>query len=898
MITAGSIKVYSHFFISNLLDMEIETKEGCHSKLALRGFLLEGENRTELPKDTIMITGKNEEGNEEILFRGIIQETHIFHENGISQIILTAASESMQMDKQKRSRSFQDTSLSCAEVMRSIVSKYGGTMVCEDSPMKIGEPMVQYEETDWEFCKRLAGKMGWGLFGCSTAAKPAIHVGLVEGKKIEFSEEKYHCCVDSEYYRHREKGDIQRAEFLYYKIESERNCEIGDCAWYRQQKRYVFEKRAELKDNVLKFSYKLGGKCRVMRREQPNKNIAGVSLSGEVIKNEKETVYVKLDIDGKNGKAVYPYPWSPATGNLVYCMPQLGTKVYLYFPDCYERNVIAVHSKHQSSSGFGNIQNRGLATEHGKQMQLHADSMSFRSKTAKGEQLIALGLNNLKIEAGHGQTVITGKEKITFCAPVISLITPREISQYKVEGYALEREKDIQPKGSRNPATGGDSCFSVQFEFNGFAKQGVMVGTQYEKYFAFKDAPTYEKDYATGWKILAGIVTAVVVGLAIGALVFATGGVAAAVLGVTVTQLAVGTGVITAGAGILATAGTYFNDKRNGTTSSLSDYMSNSYTASVSVGGSLAALYLSLTGAEAITYMMTGGSIAVPIFGTVISTKSIMSVVMMASAEITLSNVAFQLDDLAKFLAGEKPLRALTGNPLYDTSKGWIEMLSAYIATYGMQNPRSYGPTYEKLPDVTVPAATNAGASGSTALATQNTGLVNAGGRSGAGLLPQMNMPVIPSVGSSATYPVGGGRGGTVPVVKTQKNVEMPILPEGSQWERNVLNSFAGGKSNPVTYGGGTTLYRVGGKNGGFWSLDPPPATEYQWRVDFAIKQEFCNDASTLYKMTIPEGSSLSGLEGTVGTQGMGLYGGAHQVYIDYRAVPSDWIEILPTNWK
>lgn len=133
---------------------------------------------------------------------------------------------------------------------------------------------------------------------------------------------------------------------------------------------------------------------------------------------------------------------------------------------------------------------------------------------------------------------------------------------------------------------------------------------------------------------------------------------------------------------------------------------------------------------------------------------------------------------------------------------------------------------------------------------------------------------------------------------KTIKNVEAPILPEGSLWERNVLNSFAGGKSYLVTYEGGTTLYRVGGKNGGFWSLDPPPATEYQWRVDTAIKQEFCNDATTLYKMTIPEGATLSGLEGKVGSQGMGLYGGAHQVYIDYKAVPSDWIEITPMQWK
>ncbi|WP_040214212.1 hypothetical protein [Clostridium polynesiense] len=92
-------------------------------------------------------------------------------------------------------------------------------------------------------------------------------------------------------------------------------------------------------------------------------------------------------------------------------------------------------------------------------------------------------------------------------------------------------------------------------------------------------------------------------------------------------------------------------------------------------------------------------------------------------------------------------------------------------------------------------------------------------------------------------------------------------------------------------------MYRVGGKNGGFWSLDPPPATEYQWRVDFAIKQEFGNDASTLYKMTVPKGSSISGLDGIVGPQGNGLYGGAHQIYIDYNAVPGSWIKTSPTNF-
>ena len=128
-------------------------------------------------------------------------------------------------------------------------------------------------------------------------------------------------------------------------------------------------------------------------------------------------------------------------------------------------------------------------------------------------------------------------------------------------------------------------------------------------------------------------------------------------------------------------------------------------------------------------------------------------------------------------------------------------------------------------------------------------------------------------------------------------HIKAPNLPEGSQWQRNVLNSFKSASAVEKTYGGGTTFYRVGGQNGGFWSLDAPPLTEYQWRVDFAIKQEFCNDASTLYTLTIPNSSSITGLSGVVGPQGMGLYGGAHQIYIDYKSIPSNWIKTSPTNF-
>ena len=44
-------------------------------------------------------------------------------------------------------------------------------------------------------------------------------------------------------------------------------------------------------------------------------------------------MYLKLDIDGADGKALHPYPWIPPTGNVMYCMPQEGTEAYLYFPE-------------------------------------------------------------------------------------------------------------------------------------------------------------------------------------------------------------------------------------------------------------------------------------------------------------------------------------------------------------------------------------------------------------------------------------------------------------------------------------------------------------------------------------------------------------------------------------
>lgn len=251
-----------------------------------------------------------------------------------------------------------------------------------------------------------------------------------------------------------------------------------------------------------------------------------------------------------------------------------------------------------------------------------------------------------------------GSKKITFKAPEISLTAAQKIGQYKMESYAQQKQSEIYPKGSGNPATGGgDSVSELQNEYNALTSQGLLFGTVYEDYKPFDDEPEYTeyKDAIPTWlKIAAGIAVAAVVGLAIGALVVATGGVAAAALGVTAVQLGIFAGAVTTGAGIAATLATAKQDAENGTGSSLGEYLANSFSASAKVGGALSLLFAAPYAAETMTYSVMLPYSSVNIMGMTITAGNVLSMMNIATGTITLSNMLFQVNDVAMFAVGQK----------------------------------------------------------------------------------------------------------------------------------------------------------------------------------------------------------------------------------------------------
>ena len=148
-----------------------------------------------------------------------------------------------------------------------------------------------------------------------------------------------------------------------------------------------------------------------------------------------------------------------------------------------------------------------------------------------------MGEDGIHFSAGKGKLQVTGSGQITFRASEISLDAVQKIGQYKMESMAKEKAGMLYPRGGGNPATGGDGygVGELQNEYNALSSQGILAGTEYEYYKPFDDAPEYEeyKEVPTWLKVVAGVAVAAVVGLAVGALVVATGGLAAAALGVT-----------------------------------------------------------------------------------------------------------------------------------------------------------------------------------------------------------------------------------------------------------------------------------------------------------------------------------------------------------------------------
>ena len=188
-ITFEQLQVKCRFTIKTILKCVIYAEYGEHTRAEIVAVVKGEEAKavlTDSTKEKIEIFSKTDSGTnesaEEILFTGIIEEAELLEEGEYATLSLKAVSYSWKMDVKRKSRSFQNISMTYKEVVESVLQDYNAKLIWNGSDRKLEYPLIQYKETDYQFIRRILSYIQEGITTGDSVAKVCIHAGVRHGK--------------------------------------------------------------------------------------------------------------------------------------------------------------------------------------------------------------------------------------------------------------------------------------------------------------------------------------------------------------------------------------------------------------------------------------------------------------------------------------------------------------------------------------------------------------------------------------------------------------------------------------------------------------------------------------------------------------------------------------------
>jgi hypothetical protein len=377
--------------IQQIRNVRIVQRMNEHGRLSLTGILKEGMKddyiKKNLAKEQIILSSSGDQP--KTLFQGMVKEVSTEAKGGVYFISISALSNSCQMDQKKASHSFQDKKMTYATMMKDIIKKYpgGDLMDLATKGKAIGQLIVQYEETDWEFLKRLASHFHTGILPSLSLDGPKITIGIPKG-----TQGGKEACVSYEIVKQLEQhlklikngaNGLSEADSMKYRMETDADYEIGDQINCQNTLLYVNSKEAFLSGGIIKFRYFLSSMAGFYENTIYNHSITGTSLKGKVLDTIKDKLKVQLEIDSsqnrsKAWKFSYATPYSAEGHSGFYCMPERGDTVLIYFPTQKESDAFGMNSirkTNKDSDHFDDPDVKIFRTKNGKEIRFSPEEI-------------------------------------------------------------------------------------------------------------------------------------------------------------------------------------------------------------------------------------------------------------------------------------------------------------------------------------------------------------------------------------------------------------------------------------------------------------------------------------------------------------------------------------------
>ena len=467
-IEYSDLKFISSFAMEKILDFQTWEDPGEHARGNFR--LLLSENGTDINSMNAPIQLLGQGNTAGALFSGYPEKVEIKEERGYRIADIQAVSGTILLDQKKSNRVFQkkvQTYMGIAGIVTADTEH--SACILPGSDMRTGGTLIQYQETDWRFLKRMASQLGLPLVPDTSYYYPRFYLGLPEGEKRELGEIiSCDLCFDGRYYAVSGKCLVDREDFICYDVVTRTSLSLGDRVTYEGRELLVSRKKTELAGGEVIFTYRLAGNSYTWVPWEDNPDYTGMSFVGSIVGTQGEQVEVAFDID-KTAAGGNRYGFAPATGNLMYCMPQKGTKTSLYIGNGDEAQGIAtgcIRTNGSTCEGTGSPEKKSFRSEHGKGMDLYPQRMGLDG----GET------GKITFEDETGTTIESNGGLV--------LMAKEGIRLESMTGIAMQGMSDIMALYSE-----GASSLCVNGSVDMLGRRTSLAGIVYQGYDPFEDAP-------------------------------------------------------------------------------------------------------------------------------------------------------------------------------------------------------------------------------------------------------------------------------------------------------------------------------------------------------------------------------------------------------------------------
>ncbi|CAH8244590.1 EndoU domain-containing protein [Paenibacillus melissococcoides] len=466
----GNIQIVSPYEVHSLSTLRVEKKVNEHARMLLTAIIPEEKKDScvAMANDTdkIEIRELSDEGDViRTLFHGVLSDIAVKVVRGVYHLEMEAVSHSYRLDIKPKTRSFQNHKMPYEELVQHILSDYPGSdfidLTFNNAPLD--QFTVQYEETDWQFLKRMVSRFGTVLIPEAAADSPKLWVGLPEGKPDSLRNTNYQVLRTLNNYGQKEEGVTS------YLIVTKRYYNLGDRILFKNKPLIVTGSTSLLHEGMLTRQYTL--QAEADRRWRPiwNESIRGASLAGKVIDAAKDKVKLHLNIDDvqtKEEACWFPYssPYVAGGKTGLYSMPQIGDSVQLYIPNHREEEAFVRSSFREGGNSpklsnpsvkywgnpfgkelkFNGNELRMTAQENHVFMKLHDnEGIELHSKDAivlHADREIALEAGRLDIRAKEAVYLLSGSSSI-----VLDGDTDIKAGQVTVKGLTKSPVRVEQP---------------------------------------------------------------------------------------------------------------------------------------------------------------------------------------------------------------------------------------------------------------------------------------------------------------------------------------------------------------------------------------------------------------------------------------------------------------------